>query len=339
MSKPLNVGVIGCGARARLYCEAAHGVPGLKLQAYADVRPDAVSQFLADFGGAYATADAARVLSDPDLQAVFICTWHDTHTAYAVQAARNGKHLLIEKPMALTIDECWQIEEAVAKAGVTACVGLKMRFMPVVRRVRQLVGPPLLLVGQMMNNRVPDDIWSLQPVIGGGTVLGAGCHTADLLCYLAGSDPIEVFAAGGHGIHQRADMVDNVVATIKFANGVVASLVHGDPGRNPYTSTFFCEVFGADKGACLYDRFHQATLWGVTPARLGVADMGEAERSDLEGDQTLLRHFADSALNGTPCEADARAGRIATTTMVKILDSIRTGQPQQIEADWRNRYD
>lgn len=339
MSAPLNVGVIGCGSRARLYCEGAHKAPGLKLHAYADVRPEAAASFLSDFGGAYATADAQRVLTDPDVQAVFICTWHDTHTAYAVQAAKHGKHLLIEKPMALTIDECWQIEEAANKAGVTVCVGLKMRFMPVVRRVRELIGQPLVLVGQMMNNTVPDDIWSLQPVIGGGTVLGAACHTADLLCYLAGSDPVEVFAAGGHGIHKRADLVDSVVATIKFANGVVASLVHGDPGRNPYTSTFFCEVFGQGKGACLYDRFHQATLWGVDQPRLGVADLRAPEQEDIEGDLALMQHFADSARNGTPCEADARAGRIATTITVKILDSIRTGQPQQIEADWRNRYD
>jgi predicted dehydrogenase len=339
MSQTLSVAVIGCGARAEVYCERAHQLPSLRLHAYADVRPAAAEAFRARYGGAYATTDAERVLKDPDVDAVLICTWHDTHTAYALQAAAQGKHILIEKPLALTIDECWRIEQAVQQAGVTMCVGLKMRFMPVVRRTRQLVGQPLLLVGQMMNNRIPDDIWSLQPVIGGGTVLGAGCHTADLLCYLADADPVEVFAAGGSGIHGRADMIDHLVATIKFANGTVASLVHGDPGKNPYTSTFFCEVFGTGKGACLYDRFHQATLWGCEPTRLGVADLSEPERADIEGDFALLRHFVECALQGAPCEADARAGRIATTTMVRILESVRTGRPQQIEADWHGHYE
>jgi predicted dehydrogenase len=339
MNKTLNVGVLGCGSRAAVYCDVVERVPGMRLCAYADVNTTAAESFRAKYGGAYSTSDAARVLGDPDIDAVFICTWHDTHTAYAISAAQHGKHMLIEKPMALTIDECWQIEQATAKAGVTVCTGLKMRFMPVVRRVKQLVGKPLLLVGQMMNNRVPDDVWSLQPGIGGGTVLGAGCHTADLLCYLAGADPVEVFAFGGSDIHRRADLIDTVAATIKFANGTVASLIHGDPGRNPYASTFFCEVFGSGKGACLYDRYHQATLWGLDQPKMGVNDLSDDERVDIEGDLTLLKHFAERSLQGKPSDAGAREGRIATTVMVKILDSIRTGQPQQIETDWHGRYE
>ena len=338
MTTTLNIGVIGCGARAEIYVEQVARLPALKLRAYADVKLENAERYKQLYGGEYTTTDALRVLRDPDIHAVFICTWHDTHTAYAIEAAEHGKHILIEKPLALTIDECWQIERAVERAGVTMTVGLKMRFIPIVRRVKTLVGQPLLVVGQMMNNRVPDDVWSLQPGIGGGTVIGAGCHTADLLCYYAGADPIEVYAAGNNAIHQMPDTIDNVVATIKFANGVVASLIHGDPGRNPYTSTFFCEVFGLNKGACLYDRYRQAMLWGCDVPRLGVADLDEVERTDVEGDFALLQHFADSALHGKPSEADARAGRIATTIMVKIIESARTGLPQQIETDWRARY-
>lgn len=338
MDQRLRVGCIGCGARAEVYCDAIGQTPALELRAYADVNLAAAEGFLARYGGAYATADASRVLADPDLDAVFICTWHDTHTAYATEAARRGKHILIEKPMALTIDECWQIEEAVKRAGVTMCVGLKMRYMPIVRRVRQLVPQPLLLTGQMMNNRVPDSTWSLQPGIGGGTVIGAGCHTADLLCYLAGADPVEVHAFGNNAIHGAAGTIDNLVGTIRFANGALASLVHGDPGRNPYTSTFFCQVFGRDKGACLYDRYRRASLWGCDQAALGVADLSDDERADVEGDAALLRDFAASALARSPSAAGAREGRVATTIMVKMIESARTGQPQQIEADWRSRY-
>lgn len=338
MNKTLNVGVIGCGARAEIYTEQITRVPTLKLHAYADVKLANAENFWKRYGGEYATNDAQRVLSDPQIDAVFICTWHDTHTNYAITAAQHNKHILIEKPLALTIDECWRIEEAVQRAGVTMCVGLKMRFMPLVRRVKQLVGQPLLLMGQMMNDRVPDETWSLQPGIGGGTVIGAGCHTADLLCYFAGADPIEVFAAGNNAIHRMTGTIDNVVASVKFANGVVASLIHGDPGRNPYTSTFFCEVFGQNKGACLFDRYRQAVLWGSETARLGVADLDAFARSDVEGDAALLKHFADCAVAGIPCEAGAREGRIATTMMVKIIESARTGLPQQIEVDWRSRY-
>ena len=339
MPQTLSVGVIGCGARATLYCERAEFLPALRLCAYADVNLSAAERFQQAYGGAYATTDALRVLCDPHIQAVLICTWHDTHTAFALEAAKHGKHILIEKPLALTIDECWQIEDAVRRSGVTLCVGFKMRFMPLVRRVKSLIGQPLVLVGQMMNGRVPDDVWSLQPVVGGGTVLGAGCHTADLLCYLAGADPVEVYAAGSSAVHRRPDMIDSITATVKFANGAIASLIHGDPGRNPYTSTFFCEVFGLNHGVCLYDRFHQATLWGLDQTRLGVEDLNDGERADIEGDFALLEHFTQCALQSKPAEAGAREGRIATTLMTKILESVRTGRPQQIEADWRGRYE
>ncbi len=338
MSKQLRIGYIGCGSRAEIYMESMRQLPMIQPRAYADVRVANAERCLDQHGGAYACSDAQRVMEDPDVDAVIISTWHDTHTAFATEAARRGKHILIEKPLALSIDECWQIEAAAARAGVSVCVGLKMRFMPLVRKVRQRIPNPILLTGQMMNERVPDDAWSLQPGIGGGTVLGAGCHTADLLSYLAGAVPVEVYACGSNVIHNTPGLLDNLVGTIKFANGVVASLVHGDPGRNPYSSTFFCQVFGHGTGACLHDRFHRATLWGLDQPALGVNDLDACERTDIEGDTALLRHFANCALEGKPCEAGAREGRLASTVMVKMLESARTGTPMQIEADWRSRY-
>jgi myo-inositol 2-dehydrogenase/D-chiro-inositol 1-dehydrogenase len=338
MNSALRIGVIGCGLRAAVYCDGVDRVPAVQLRAYADVNQASADRFLARYGGGYATNDPERVLADPDIDAVFICTWHDTHTALAVSAAAHGKHILIEKPMALTIGECWTIEEAVRRSGVTLTVGLKMRFMPIVRRAKQIAGQPLMMVAQMMNDRIPDGAWSLQPGVGGGSVLGAGCHLADLLCYLAGSDPVEVHGMGGAITHPNPEIVDCAIATVKFANGAIASLIQGDPGRNPYASTFFCEVFGKDKGVCLRDRFHQATVWGADVTRLGPEDLTAEERADIEGDVALLRHFADSALRGKPGECRAREGRIATTVMAKIVESIRTGLPQKVEADWRGTY-
>ncbi len=155
MNSALRIGVIGCGLRAQVYCDGADRVPAVQLRAYADVNQAAADRFLAKYGGGYATNDPERVLADPEIDAVFICTWHDTHTALAVSAAAHGKHILIEKPMALTIGECWTIEEAVGKAGVTLTVGLKMRFMPMVRRAKQIAGQPLMMLAQMMNDRTP----------------------------------------------------------------------------------------------------------------------------------------------------------------------------------------
>ena len=339
MSKTvLRVGCIGCGERARIYCDGAKDLPEIELLAFCDVRLESADLFKLNYSGKYATSDANKLLNDEEIDAVIICTWHDSHMDLAVSAAQHGKHILIEKPLALTIAECWQIEEAVEKAGVTTTVGFKMRYMPIVRRVQELVPNPIMLMGQMLNDRIPDNSWSLQPRIGGGNVLSGACHTADLLCFLAGSDPIEVFGIGGNAIHRTPDMTDYVMAVVKFANGAVANLVQGDAGRNPYTSTFFCEVMGLSKGACMHDRFHRATLWGCDQAQLGISDLNAEERKDVEGDVALLQDFAKSALAGIPSRAPVRTGRIATTVARKLLDSVRVGMPQQIEADWRSNY-
>lgn len=331
MSKEYKVGCVGCGSRGRTYSSRINRIPGFRMWAYGDNYKDKADAFLSQYGGDYATADVDRVLTDPNIDVVFICTYHDTHHPFVIKAAENGKHILVEKPMALTIKECEEMEEAVNKAGVRLACGFKMKFMPMIQKAKEIIDKPLMIVGQMMDNRWGDTSWAQQPKIGGGNVISQGCHTADLLCYLAGSDPVSVHAEGGTLTHSDTDIIDNIVATIKFANGVVATMIQGDAGNNPYASKFFFELFGSGKGACLYKRCHDVVFWGVEGLdHLAAETYSEESKSDPEGDFSLLKHFCDCVVEDKPTMADARAGRIATTLIVKIFESIRTGQTQQI---------
>jgi predicted dehydrogenase len=105
--------------------------------------------------------------------------------------------------------------------------GFKMRYYPSVARAKEFIPSPLITMGQMMDARWPDDFWANDPLRGGGNVLSQGCHTMDLVCHLNGTKPVRIFAEGGNYTHRGRAIVDNIVATIRFDNGAVASVVQG----------------------------------------------------------------------------------------------------------------
>jgi myo-inositol 2-dehydrogenase/D-chiro-inositol 1-dehydrogenase len=329
------LGVIGCGGMARAHMRNAVRVPGLRLRGYADAVPAAAERFRHEFGGDYATADPERVLRDPAVDAVLIATHHDSHPGLAVRAARAGKHVLIEKPLALTVDECLRVEEAVAHAGVVLMVGFQRRFAPLVLLARRLVPRPFLSLGQMMDNRWGDTIWTQDPIRGGGNVISQGCHTFDLLCYLHQDEPVAVYAAGGTFTHdpQATTVIDNVAATVRFAGGGAAAVVQGDGGLPEHVSKFFFEVFDGERAAQLYDRLHHMTVSGpgqLPTARYAAA--AEAPGEDPEGLAQELAEFVRCAASGvaSPIGATARDGTRATALALAIFESVRTGQPQPL---------
>ena len=333
MPEELRAACIGCGGRGRLYSGLAREVPGLRMVGYVDARIEAAEAARREFGGDYAATDPDRVLGDPDIDAVFICTWHESHRPLAVAAAEAGKQILIEKPLALTAEDARAIEAAVDRAGVTLVIGHKLRWAPVVRAVQERIPRPCVLMGQVMDGRWPDDGWFSQPGIGGANVLSQGCHIIDLLHALAGADPVWAAAGGGAMTHPGSPNIDQAAVTLRYANGAVAAAVIGDAGINPVTSKFFAQVWdAAGRGACLYDRCRRAEFWGGEPKSLSVDDLSTEARADPEGDRALLQAFVRAVRTGERTMPGAREGRITAQTLDAIVSCIRTGAAQAIAA-------
>jgi len=124
----------------------------------------------------------------------------------------------------------------------------------------------------------------------------------------------------------------SIVATIEFENGAIASMIQGDAGQNPFASKFFFELFGRDgKGVCLYNRCHNARYWGVEEFdHVAAGTYSDETKADPEGDSYLLKHFYQSVLDGKQTAVGPREGRIATTLILKIFDSVRSGKTQSI---------
>lgn len=256
----VRVGIIGCGGMGRTHAECLQKIAGAEIVAYADTREDAATSMLRDFGGSYATPDSARVISDKGIDAVYICTHHDSHAPLAIAAARAGKQILIEKPLALSLEECEAVAGAVSKSGIHLMPAFKMRYYPLVQKAHEFIPTPQVIVGQMMDNRWPDGRWTQDPVQGGANVHSQGCHTTDILRYFAGREPRRVWAAGGAMTHPGHPCIDQCVAAIQFDGGSVAGWVQGDAALGQFTSKFFFELFGDTKSVQLYDRLKKATF-------------------------------------------------------------------------------
>ncbi len=329
----MKLGIIGCGARARHHLQRKEHFENFEVVGYADMKEDSARGLLNEFGGGYATTDSDHVIADDSIDAVLIATFHDSHREYAVKAARAGKAIMLEKPMALTNEECQEIAEEVEEAGVLFTMAYFMRFFPIIQRVRREIPQPLITVGQMMCNTWPDDSWAQDPVTGGGNVLSQGCHTLDIIYYMNQSEMVGIHAYGGTMTHSNTDTIDIAVATIQFDNGSVCSWIQGDPAECSYLSKFFMEVIGHGQTATLHNRFHDCVISRKGKEPVSVSAERDYASEDAEGLAQQMIEFIDCVdHNGQlVVGANLRDGVRTTAVVLSAFDSIRSGKPSQIK--------
>jgi predicted dehydrogenase len=270
-----RVGVIGAGTFAR-------GVLLPALARHADITAVATSTGIsarasADrFGAALATTDTEAVIAAPDVDAVLIATRHDTHADYATAALRAGKHVFVEKPLGLSESQLAAVEEAAADASGVLVVGFNRRFAPLALQLREALGDcgPLLVNYRINAGRLPRSHWTHDPQVGGGRIVGEGCHFIDFAAFLTGSQPVHVAAAAVTGTSEPRE--DCTAATFTFADGSVAQVVYSALGDSALPKERI-EVLG-EAGAGVLDDFRKLRLYrrGREEVRSGRRDKGHA---------------------------------------------------------------
>lgn len=285
--------------------------------AYFDERGELARALALSLGGT-AMASAEEAILSLDVNAVYICTYHDTHSPLAVMAANAGKHLFIEKPMAITIEDSNSIYDAVERNGVTCMTGFKMRYYPLVAKAHELIEHPLMLTGQITEQRWPDDIWANDPIKGGGNVLSQGCHAIDLVCHLARSRPVRVYAEARNATHPALDIIDSMVATIRFESGALASLTIGDVGNTPLTDKLSFQVLDGTRTLHLHERMKRLAYYdGEQTHAFSVATEEAFERENEE--------FVDALRNEREPASTHRDGYNATAIILAAFESSRSG--------------
>ncbi len=244
----LNLGVIGAGRIGRLHsAHLATRIPGARLAAIADVNLPAAEALAAQFHAA-PYQDYRRVLDDPAIQAVAICSSTDTHTRLIVEAAQAGKHIFCEKPIDFDLQKIDAALAAVEQAGVKLMVGFNRRFDPNFRKVRELVSAGK--VGDVHLLRITSRDPAPPPIeyvrVSGGMFLDMTIHDFDMARYLTGSEVVEVFAAGGVLVDPAigaAGDIDTALVTLKFANGALGAIDNSRKAVYGYDQRV--EVFGS----------------------------------------------------------------------------------------------
>jgi phthalate 4,5-cis-dihydrodiol dehydrogenase len=239
----LKLGVIGLGRAFMLMLPTLARHAGLKLVAAADPRPEALHQFATDFEArTYARAD--DLVADPEVEAVYIASPHQLHVAHVAAAAAQGKHVLVEKPMALTLEECDAMIAAARKAGVQMLVGHSHSFDAPYLRVHEMIesgafGQPRMITAvnftdYLYRPRRPEELDTAE---GGGAVFSQAPHQVDIVRLLGGGRVRSVRAS--LGAWDAARPTEGAYsAHLVFADGAFASMTYSGYGH--FDTDEFC---------------------------------------------------------------------------------------------------
>jgi phthalate 4,5-cis-dihydrodiol dehydrogenase len=230
--KPLGLAIAGLGMAGAVMVRAAAAHPGVKLVTVAEPDHKTRDAFTRDFNmPSYALL--AELCDDPRIEAVYVATPHQYHRGHAIALAEAGKHIILEKPMALTLADCDDIIAAVEHAGVYLIVGHTHAFDPAVRAMRQIVasgelGPLGMIAAWNYTNflyrpRRPEELDTAQ---GGGILFNQLPHQIDMVRLIAGGKLRSVRAQATR-LDPARPTEGSCVAFLEFENGVAASLVYG----------------------------------------------------------------------------------------------------------------
>lgn len=266
-------------------------------------------------GAAIATSDHRDLLAAEDIDAVLIATRHTTHARFVKEALDAGKHVFVEKPMALTMEDAQEVVEKSVEKGLVVRVGFNRRFSPWINAMRNAIGTDGVRVFSARVNTgiIPGD-WS-NTAEEGGRVLGEAVHFFDLCNWFMMAEPVSIFAA----FAGEETVIDpDVVVQIRYPGGSVGQVLYTALGSAQMGKEYF-EAFGNGRAA-RSDDFKSFSSYGATQS------VGWGERGN-KGHAAELKEFA-AAIRGEkfPIEgADARAGLVATWMALACYKSATTG--------------
>jgi UDP-N-acetylglucosamine 3-dehydrogenase len=358
----LGIGIIGCGTIAERMINAWRPhMKNARLTAVSDVNAERVGHFREQFGIERGYADESALLQDPAVDAVLILTPNFLHAPQTMAAARAGKHVLCQKPLALTVDEAQRMIEAAQDGGVTLMAAFVKRFWPFYTAVKKLIDDGAL--GRVVSIRtqfshsgigkyyVPASNWfNDRAKAGGGPLADLGVHHFDVMRWLVGAEVATVSAEMTNSNGHADALEDNALVNLSFSNGVVGQGYYSFTTVAPPGVTLErLEVYGTT-GSAIVMLSHPARVvvqycTEVGPlANMGWVDLPVTEPIPAFG--LMLQHFADCVREGRQpmtvgedglrsveiaehAYVSAREGRrvsIAAPSMTRAVASNRTGK-------------
>ena len=322
MSKVLNWGLIGAGdiARKRV-APALRDARASALVAVSRARPELAAEFAATFAVPRWHADWRELIADRDVEAVYVATPVRVHAEQAIAAADAGKHVLCEKPMAMTAAECDRVIAACRANRVALGIAYYRRFYPVIARIKAIlasgdVGDPVLAHIDAFEYFNPEPnqprAWLIMKhEAGGGPMMDFGCHRLEVLLNLFG--PVRRVTSLVSNVVFRREVEDTAVALLQFERGTCATVSVTHAAQEPRDTL---SIFGT-RGSIHVDALNTGHLRVTT----GGGEAREAHPPAANVHQPLVDDFVDAVLTGREPSVDGGVGRAVAQLVERIFET------------------
>lgn len=266
----------------------------------------------------YCVPSAEELFNDGNINTIFITTRHDSHADYVVKSIENAKHVFVEKPLALNEEDLLQIkkkyDEAISKGVVRhVMVGFNRRFAPAVQEIKKLFseGQSKSIVIRVNAGKVPADHWVNDAKIGGGRIIGEGCHFIDLAMFLAGA-PISSVSAESM---DDPNNLDNTVAiSLSFDNGSIATINYFSNGNSAVPKESI-EVFCGGVTAKI-DDFKNLTVFGKSIKKYKLKGQDKGHANEISAFLTTIRKGTSQPIPFQECF-------LSSLATLKVMQSLR----------------
>ena len=298
---PVSMGVIGAGNYATRMLIPAFREAGAAMHSIASAGGANAVVTGRNSGFDHATSDTEAMIANADINTIAIATRHNSHARLTCQALSAGKHVFVEKPLAMTREELAEVERAYAGANAKLMVGFNRRFAPQVQtmmRLLQAVKEPKSFMMLMNAGAIPADHWTQDNGIGGGRIIGEACHYIDLMRFMAGAPITSVYARRMGNNDAMPITSDKAAITLGFADGSFGTIHYLANGGSSFPKERI-EVF-AGGGTLQLDNFRK--LKGFNWSGFGSENLWRQDK----GQNNCAAAFVNAITAGTtsPISAD-----------------------------------
>src|SRR5713226_1730435 len=324
-ARSVRVGLIGAGNYARAMLLPHFKSAGAELQSIATASGVTARTVAEKFGFRYCVSGADEVLADEEVNLIVIATRHDTHAELARRALSCGRHVFVEKPLALNDDELESVIAAAAQSKGELIVGYNRRFSPLARAAKTFFTDrqaPLSINYRVNAGRIPSSHWAQDAREGGGRIIGEVCHFIDFMHFMTGSLTTRVYAESIVSRDQEITNEDSVFITLRFADGSNGSIAYVAEGDKALPKERI-EIFGAGKSFVI-DNFRSC---------IAYQDGREKKtklRAQDKGQEAEVSAVCAVVLEGRPAPIALDDLATATRATFRIRDSLRTSLPVEV---------
>ena len=348
MKERINIGIIGAGSISELHMRSYEGEAKATIYAICDINEERAKQKAEKYGAAKIYTNFEDLLADPNVDAVSICTWNNTHAPISIKALRAGKHVLVEKPLCMTMEEAYAVEQAVQETGKLLQVGFVRRYGSNTKVLKQFIDNCDL--GEIYYAKAsclrrlgnPGGWFSDKERSGGGPLIDLGVHVIDLCWYLMGKPKVKSISGNCYNqlgnrsnvknlsFYKAADydadkntVEDLANAIIRFENGA-SLMVDVSFALHAQKDEISVKLFG-DKGGAEIEPELSVILERYDTILNATPQVDNLTFDFAKGFQSEISHFVEACLGNKKTLSPVEDGVEVMKMLTGIYESAAKG--------------